>query len=55
MNWRLAMEIAIGVPLSIVGFYLAMRLGSYAILMSIKQVFKTQSTKENENDEKKRS
>lgn len=34
------MEIAFGVPLGIVGFYLAFRLASYAICQSIKQVFK---------------
>lgn len=42
------MEYAIGVPLSCLGIYVFMRLTSYAICKSIKQVFGNQ-TKENQN------
>ena len=49
-DWRDIMELVIGIPLSLIGFYAAIRLGSYAICKSIKQVFgsrKPNNTKEN--------
>lgn len=45
------MTYVIGVPLGIVGFYLVIRLASYAICQSIKQVFKP---KENCYEEKEK-
>ena len=39
MNIGEIMTYAIGIPLGLFGFYLAIRLASYAICQSIKQVF----------------
>lgn len=47
------MEIVIGVPLGIMGFYLAVRIASYAICKSIKQVFQPKE-KVNEKEQKQK-
>ena len=55
MNWRGIMELAIGLPLGIVGFYLAVRLASYAVCKSIKQVFQTKEKQYEKEKEKERT
>jgi hypothetical protein len=52
MNWGDIMTYVIAVPLSVVGFYLAVRIASYAICKSIHQVFKP---KEKRYEKEKRS
>lgn len=50
-DWNKIMTYVIGIPLSLLGFYIFMRLASYAVCKSIKQVFgsKNHNTKENCN------
>ena len=55
MNWREIMEIAIGVPLSLFGFYLMVRLASYAICKSIKQVFQPKEMRNEKEKEQKKT
>lgn len=49
------MEIVIGVPLSLVSFYVLVRLASYAICKSIKQVFQPKEKRNEEKQEQKKT
>lgn len=49
------MEIAIGVPLGLFSFYLMVRIASYAICKSIKQVFQPKEMKHEEKQEQKKA
>jgi hypothetical protein len=49
-EWRIIMEYVIYIPFGFIGFYLAIRLASYAIFQSLKQVFNSNpNTKESSN------
>lgn len=49
------MELAIGIPLSLFGFYLMVRLASYAICKSIQQVFKPKEKVDEKGQKQKKT